>query len=135
MTTKKIFISGALLVIFAFNAFAMDTITSLDTLQSKANQNKVIVAVFSAAWCAPCKTFKENIFTPMENSYKEKYGNRVEFYVFDVTETAVAKSVQTRLGINTIPAVIVFSGSMDNRDIFVPPSGQLIRDAIDKRLK
>ncbi len=77
-------------------------------LKSASKQDKMLMLVFSATWCAPCNYMKDYVFTNKQIS--SFYNNNfVNVYLDADKDKAFIEQVKSKIGnVNTIPSFLFF---------------------------
>lgn len=81
----------------------MDTATYIHSeteFDSLIASEGLVVVDFTAQWCGPCK-----LVAPLMDRLAKDYGDRLQVFKLDLDEN---KSLAKRLGIRSIPAVMLF---------------------------
>lgn len=83
-------------------------VPSLDQALSTANAGgKVLLAIFSASWCGPCKVLARDMRKPGAASALEK----LHIVIYDGSEDEVGSALMRRLGLSSYPTLVAFDRS------------------------
>ncbi|MBL9006170.1 MAG: thioredoxin family protein [Myxococcales bacterium] len=80
-------------------------VPSLEQALSTANQqNRVLLAIFSASWCGPCKVLARDLRKPGAQSALQK----LHVVVYDGSEEEIGSALMRRLGVSSFPTLVAF---------------------------
>lgn len=80
-------------------------VPSFDQALSTANQQgKVLLAIFSATWCGPCKVLARDLRKPNASSALEK----LHVVIYDGSEEETGSALMRRLGLSSFPTLVAF---------------------------
>ena len=79
-----------------------DYLNTIDEVQSKLNDEKIILLYFTASWCGPCQKIK-----PFVQKLKETYPT-IEVYLIDVDK---AQELSAQFKIKSMPTFCFFKGA------------------------
>lgn len=73
-------------------------------LSTANDQGKVLVAIFSATWCGPCKILARDMRKPGAASTLEK----LHVVIYDGSEGETGSALMRRLGLSSFPTLVAF---------------------------
>ena len=73
-------------------------------LSTAQQQGKVLVAIFSATWCGPCKVLARDMRKPAAQSALEK----LHIVIYDGSEEETGSALMRRLGLSSFPTLVAF---------------------------
>ncbi len=97
--------------------------TEFETLLA---DNGLVMVDCTATWCGPCRKI-----SPLMDQLSEEYEGRAKVVKLDVDEN---KTTAKKLGIRSIPAVLIFKNSNLVETIVGVSPYEIFQDALEKHL-
>lgn len=88
--------------------------------------SELVMVDCTATWCGPCRKI-----SPLMDQLSEEYEGRAKVVKLDVDEN---KATAKKLGIRSIPAVLIFKDSNLVETIVGVSPYEIFRDALEKHL-
>ncbi len=92
----------------------------------KLSPEALIVLVFGAEWCGPCKIAHKNMIPVLE-----KFKDKVHFFHVNVD---AEKELTTQQGIRSIPSVVILKGGVEKQRFIGVQGTRDYQKAIEKQL-
>lgn len=103
-----ILLAGMVAGVQAQEAQKVDIPTLTTRAYAEQAKDRILVVVFSATYCGPCKSLKKTVLADLVKQYEED--SKVGIFVLNTDEDEVNKGeepLHKQLGVRTVPTIMV----------------------------